>query len=100
MLRLQFCNRRRAERSSPGEQLVEHQAEREDVAANGDALPEELLRRHIRRCSRTHIACLADDGKAEVHDADMSLVVEHHVGRLEIAMNDAALMRGGQSRTE
>ena len=39
-------------------------------------------------------------GEAEVHHAHFACAVEHHVGRLQIAMDDAALMRGGEARAQ
>src|SRR4051812_34365219 len=100
MLRLQLANRRRGKRPPPGEQLVEHQAKREDVAAYRDLASEQLLRRHVRRCSGTDITWLANHCQPEIHHSNATFVVEHHIGGLEIAMNDAALVCGGEPRTQ
>jgi hypothetical protein len=37
--------------------------------------------------------------EAEVRDAHPSAAVEHHVGRLEVAVQDAAVVSGGEART-
>ena len=36
-------------------------------------------------------------GEPEVRDADPAGAVEHHVGRLEVAVDDAALVRRGEA---
>ena len=38
-----------------------------------------------------------DSGQAEVGDPDPAVAVEHDVGRLQIAMDDAAIVRGGEA---
>ena len=83
------------ERAAAGEDLVEHQAERVDVAARRDLAAGELLGRHVgRRAGAQHFAGGA--GEAEVGDPDLAAAVEHDVRRLEIAMDDAAIVRGGE----
>ena len=84
------------ERALAGEDLVEHQAERVDVAARRDLAAGELLGRHVGgRARAKRFARRA--GEAEVGDADLAGAVEHHVGRLEVAMDDAAFVRGGEA---
>ena len=93
MLRLQFRDGCRVERSAAGEQLVDHEPQREDVAPGRDLTAEQLLRRHVGRRSRPNILDVSKSRETEVHDPDMAGVVEHHVRRFQIAMDDAALMR-------
>ena len=97
------------ERVSAREQLVQQNAEREQVAAAIGRLASNLLRRHIggraahdalfTRRDRDH-AGLVDRvgsrqacGEAEVHDLDVAVLGEHHVGRLQVAVDDAPLVR-------
>ena len=88
-----FCA---VERALAGEELVEDEAERVDVAARRDLAAGELLGRHVgRRAGADRFT--GDAGEAEVGDADLAAAVEHDVRRLEIAMDDAALVRGGES---
>jgi len=59
--------------------------------------PGELLGRHIgRRAGAQHFAGRAR--QAEVRDADPAVAVEHDVGGLQIAVDDAAVVRRGQPR--
>ena len=84
------------ERALPGEQLVEHETERVDVAARGHLAAGELLGRHVgRRAGAQRFA--GDAGQAEVGDPDLAAAVEHDVRRLEIAMDDAAIVRRGEA---
>ena len=39
-------------------------------------------------------------GEAEVHDAHLARAVEHHVRRLQVAMEDAPLVRRGEAGAE
>ena len=79
-----------------GEQLVEHEAERVDVAADRDLAAGELLGRHVgRRAGAKRFAC--DAGETEVGDAHASGGIEHHVRGFEIPMDDVALVRGGEA---
>ena len=87
------------------DQFIQQNAEREDVrAAIGRRTPD-LLRRHIRRrtadfvrghCHGHHLI----DGvgvrqprrQPEVHHLDVAIFREHHVRRLQVAVNDAPLV--------
>ena len=89
----------RFDRAPAGEHLVEHEAERVQVAARRDFLPRELFRRHVRGRSRTQeFARRARE--AEIGDADPAGAVEHDVRRLEVAVDDAAVVRGGEARAD
>ena len=84
------------ERASAGEHLVEHEAERIDVALGRDLAARDLLGRHVRRRARTQ-RLAGDAREAEVGDPHLAGVVEHDVRRLQIAMDDAAFVRRGQA---
>ena len=93
------------------EHLVEHGAEREDVRARVGARPQ-LLRRHVlqraddrprrgQRCSasaRRHSAAAApaQPSRGRSPAASRRSCVEHDVGGLQIAMDDALRVRGGE----
>ena len=85
------------ERAAPGEELVEDEAERVDVAARRDFAAGELLGRHVGgRAGAQRFA--GRSRQAEIGDADPAVAVEHDVGGLQIAMDDAAIVRRGQAR--
>ncbi len=86
----------------PVRELVEHDAGGKDVGAPVDLLSLDLLRRHVGR--------RADDGAdlgrlglvalglvharhAEIGELGVALGVDHDVGRLDVAMDDARLVR-------
>ena len=84
-------------------ELVEHEAERVEVASDRRALAGELLGRHVS--GRPADLRLGPDlarrhGQAEVHDARAAAAVDHHVGRLQVAVQDAAVVRRGEARAE
>ena len=100
---------------APVDHLVEHGAEAEDVAARIDRAAGRLLRRHVGggprdrprqtqrriRLARERAlvrAILATDalGQPEVEHLDGAVAADHHVGRLEVAMNDALRVRGAE----
>ena len=87
------------ERALAREELVEEQPERIDVAARRDLVTSELLWRHVGgRAGANRFARRASE--AEVGDSDLARAVEHHVGGLEVAMDHAALVRGGEARAD
>ena len=91
----------------PGDELVEHEPEREDVAARVGLLPFELLRRHVlqraedragagrRAADRRHVRrqLRRGLGQAEVEELDAALGDED-VRRLQIPVDDAVAVRG------
>ncbi len=58
--------------------------------------PDELFGRHVGRCPRAN-RFAGGARQPEVGDADLARRVEHHVGGLEVAMDDAAFVRGGEA---
>src|SRR6185503_13680392 len=92
--------------------LVYHCAERKDVAAEVNALAEKLLRRHVFDRSKYHAGIRLDlnDGlfravsrepalsldelrESEIQNLRVAVAADHQVLRLEVAMNDAMLVR-------
>ena len=100
VLRDEIRERLRLERPPAREELVEHQAERVDVAPHRDLAARELLGRHVGRRAGADVLHVAHGRQAEVHDADLAGAVEHDVGRLQVAMQDAALVRRREARAE
>ena len=102
----------RLERLPPGEHLVEDDAEREDVGAMIDRLRADLLGRHVGRRAEHHAGLglvrvagreLAVSsaaigarhlGQAEVEDLHAAFAGEEDVLRLEVAVDDALVVRG------
>ncbi len=92
------------ERQLAGEQLEGDHAERVDVDGGGDLARGELLGRHVRRRAGEvgdadpDVALVA--GQAEVDDHDPACgpvgVDQEHVVGLEIAVDDADVVRGGE----
>jgi hypothetical protein len=85
-----------------GERFEQHQTETVQIAPGGGAMPRQLLGSHVSRCA-AEAACgtsLGAAGDTEVGDAHLAPSVEHHVGRLEIAVQDAPGVDRGQTGTE
>jgi hypothetical protein len=89
---------RALEGGQAGEDLVEHGAERVDVALLADLrdLARGLLGRHIARGADDGARhgdlrmALQRLGEAEVHDVGLAVLVEHDVVGLDVAVDDAA----------
>ena len=87
------------ERALPGEDLVEHRAEREDVRARGGALALRLLGRHVVRRAHDDAGrrpVLRAPREAEVHDLDLAVRQHVHVAGLEVAVHDALRVGEGE----
>ena len=110
---LTSARRGAGERARPGRQLVDQDAEREQIAARIDRLAADLLRRHVRH--RAHDLPRAEIGftvaawvsagstsergqlgETEVQHLDAALARHHHVRRFQIAVHHALLVRGDQ----
>src|SRR5687767_13759687 len=85
--------------------LVKNDAEREDVACRRDGISLGLLRRHVAHradddtglcdsCSTFGIRqiSLGQLRNAEIEDLDVSVIAEHQVLGLDVAMDDPACM--------
>ena len=88
-------------RALAGEQFVEHEAERVDIAPNGRVLAFELFRRHVRGRAGDagrglHVP--RERRNAEVGQPRAATAIDHHVRGFEIAMQHAGFVRRGQSR--
>ena len=86
------------ERPTPGQHLVQHHADAPHVRRGPDVARTDLLRRHVGRRAR-HRRRLVNRSvvasEAEVEHARAIVLVDHHVARLEVAVNDSLVMRGG-----
>ena len=81
-----------------GEELVHHEAERVEIALHRCGLALQLLRRHVRgRAGDRAVVFARGERETEIHDSRVAVRVDHHVRRLEIAMEDALCMRGHES---
>ncbi len=94
------------ERSAAGEHFVHDDAQGVDIGRGTDHLALRLLGRIILNGAERH-ACggqplgagiLVDAGDAKIRQLDELVVVEHDVLRLDIAMDDATLVRGAQAK--
>ena len=95
----------------PGQHLVEHAAEREDIGATVDCGSASLLRRHIsngpnhaawngggRSLGRTEVRCGIDEPRhAEVEDLDRIPARQEQVFRLDVAVHDTGEVRGAEA---
>ena len=86
-----------------GEELIEHAAGRVEVAAGVDVLALRLLGRevlrgadHGLRLGHRRVGVGDGAGDAEVHHLDRIVRADHHVRRLDVAVDDAHPVRVGQ----
>ena len=97
------------ERVASREHFIQQNAERENIRSAICWLPADVLRGHVSwsptkdvLSGRNFSRGLVVDGvvlrqarrQAEVHDFRVAVLGEHHVRRLEIAVNDAPFVRG------
>ena len=89
-----------AKRQPTGKQLVEHHPERIQVGLVIERVALDLLRAHVGRRTETvdeggvNVHVLADvERQPEVHQLDLVVLGQHDVGRLDVAMHDAAPVR-------
>jgi hypothetical protein len=90
----------KVERTLAGEELVHHEAERVDVALDRRWLTRELLRSHVSRRAGARADFSYQTGEPEVGDAQLAPAVEHQIRRLQIAVEDSAIVRGREPGTE
>ena len=84
------------------EHLVEDDPEGPDVGAGVDVLAEELLGRHVGdgpdgTAGAGQAGLAGDLGQAEIGDPGDALLRDEDVGRLDVAVDDAVRMGGGQA---
>ena len=89
------------ERHVAGEHLEEHDAQRVEVGLAGDGAAERLLGRDV--VGRAEHAAVGGQallvqraGDPEVRDLRRALLVDEHVLRLDVAVDDLALVRGAE----
>ncbi len=107
-----FLRRSAGEQPAPGQHLVEHAAEREDVAAPVDAAADHLLGRHVAERAEDDPLRRMRDGRAvgghlrtleplqreaEVQNLHRAVRRQEDVLRLQVAMDHAARVRGRQA---
>jgi hypothetical protein len=81
------------------EQLKQHQPQRVEIGRRRERLPRELLRRHVRRrAGDLSVRTGACDGgrQAKVGQPHAAAPVDHDVRGLQIAMQHAPVVHGGQ----
>ncbi len=89
------------EGTAPGQELVEHAAHGEEVAAPIHLRALHLLRRHV--VGRAHDVAGAGHGGGgqaghpEVHDLHRAVLVDEDVRGLDVAVHDAGLVRMGEA---
>jgi hypothetical protein len=102
----QLEQRRPLEGAGAVQRLPEGHAEAELIGARIDRLPHHLLGRHVERRPQdgAHLRQAdllrvprAGGGQSEVHDPGAAVARHHHVLRLEVAMDDAGAVRGGEA---
>ena len=88
------------ERAFAGKDLVEHQPQRIEITPAGNLRAGKLLRSHIGWSPKTDLLLGNEFGhfcETKVHDHDFAPAVQHDVGRLEIAVQHALVMRCGDA---
>ena len=96
-----------------GQHFMQHDPEAEDVGPMVDSLAARLLGRHVRRRAEYHAGlglgrCACDGagiatehshefGEPEVDDLRVAVVGQHHVGRLQIPVDDAFVVRAREA---
>ena len=88
------------ERRTAGEHLIQHAAGRVQVGAHVDGLAASLLGREVLRgadhalgLGHRRSGVVERAGDAEVHDLDHALLGDHDVAGLDVAVDDAHVMR-------
>ncbi len=93
------------ERRRAGKHLVDHHADRVDVAGRSRGAPARVLGRHVarrseRRRRRAVRAALGKPRDSEVADPDAPVAGEQDVRRLDVAVHDALLVRASERPAE
>ncbi len=85
------------------EHFIQHKTQRINIALLVDRYACQLLRSHVARRARPNLASFhlpGDDGQSEVGDPNTALLIDHDIGRFQVAMQYAMNVGGRQTRTE
>ena len=97
-LRVQHLPLRAGKGRLAAQHLVDHRAERVEIAAGVERATIDLLRAHVGRRAGEHgvgeVGRVGGAGEPEVEDLHVAAIGDHDVRRLEIAVHDAG---GGQA---
>src|SRR5256885_2474534 len=88
------------ERALAGEDFVEHEPERIDVAARAHFSSGKLFRRHVGRSPTADFVTayvVSETCQAKVSDDDLTASIQHDVGGVQIAVQHALGMGRGES---
>ncbi len=99
----QLVERSRFKYTPAGEHLIEHQAQRENIALDRYLPALKLFRSHVGGSSGFQIFSrnLPRDGsQTEIGDADPARSVEHDIGRLEVPVEHTLPVTGGNAGTD
>ena len=98
----QIAQTLRSHRVRSGQEMVEKHSEAVDIAADGGFLPRQELGRQVeRRAGETSGGIVAQlASRAEVHQDDASIVSQHHVVGLDVAMQKTSVVHGSNRATE
>ena len=103
----QDCDRRvGSKRGTPGTHRVQHAAEAEQIAALIDWLAHRLLGRHVLRSPRDlarlrNANIIRRASQSEIGDLHpLDTILQQDVGGLDVAMDEALLVSGSQSRCD
>ena len=89
------------ESTPSGEQLVEDEAHREQLAPDRDLLGAELLGGHVGGRSGAGVRVIVGQAREpEVGDSDLPVLVDQDIGGLEVAMEDVLVVRGAEPGAE
>jgi hypothetical protein len=86
-----------------GHEFVQDEAQRIEVALEGDLLPRKLFRRHVHGRAGPDFRALnrfRDPRQPEIRDAHLTLPVQHHVCGFQVAVNHASVVRRGKARAD
>ena len=95
--------RRFGERSLARENFIEDQPQRINVAAGGYFSPPQLFGRHVGWGAAANLRpadVIGHSRQAKVGDHHLASSIEHDIGRLQVAMENALGVGRGQSRAE
>ena len=94
----EFVEGARLDAALAREHLVEHEAEREQVALHRHRPARQLLGRHVGRRAGPRVRPVVGRPRdAEIGEAHVPLAVDHHVRRLEVAVQHATFVRRRQA---